>query len=423
MPLLALPNDILLLIAEEVEAERDLSSFTLVKKRLYYLFSDVLHRHNIQYSNSSALFWAIRNDRLDTVDRMLNLGADVEAKENGLTPLFVAVCDGNTAIVKLLLARGAHHRFAKDWPWSPLFAAATAGHTDIVRLLVDRDGPEAVDESFPGDWDKLLTEHLFVTKGPDVQREVGGYTIPLFLAIARLYDEAALVLIESGKVDVNYRDAWGRTALMWACSQGCPDVITSLLDHGADPTIPDPRSGMNVFIAAFGDQNERLVRTLLAHRSIDPNWRHPSKDAPLSAALSIHDRSMFDALIERPDLDVNYRDSNNMTPLHNEVRRYGREADALRFLTPLVNHPAMDIDARTTDGRTALHLAAELGRVRTIDLLLGRGADPTLRDADGRTPHSHAAAAGQTKAFKRLMETRKIHKGGYRRLRAPLPGF
>ena len=40
-------------------------------------------------------------------------------------------------------------------------------------------------------------------------------------------------------IDVNLRDKFGRTALMWAAEQGHVAAIETLLDLGADRTIRD----------------------------------------------------------------------------------------------------------------------------------------------------------------------------------------
>ena len=43
------------------------------------------------------------------------------------------------------------------------------------------------------------------------------------------------------------------------------------------------------------------------------------------------------------------------------------------------------VDAADNRGRTALIIAAELGYAPTVDLLLKRGADRTLKDREGKT--------------------------------------
>lgn len=49
-----LPNELLLLIAWELD-ETDLNSLAQASRLLYDLLNPVLYRHNVQYSESSAL--------------------------------------------------------------------------------------------------------------------------------------------------------------------------------------------------------------------------------------------------------------------------------------------------------------------------------------------------------------------------------
>lgn len=54
-------------------------------------------------------------------------------------------------------------------------------------------------------------------------------------------------------------------------------------------------------------------------------------------------------------------------------------------------------------GRTALYMAAGRGHVSFVELLLSRGADPSLRRAGGRTPLGIAAYNGHTEVVRLLL--------------------
>ena len=49
-----------------------------------------------------------------------------------------------------------------------------------------------------------------------------------------------------------------------------------------------------------------------------------------------------------------------------------------------------DINEEDGIGWTPLHLASENGHVEVITALLAAGADKTIRDEDGKTPHDVA---------------------------------
>ena len=69
-------------------------------------------------------------------------------------------------------------------------------------------------------------------------------------------------------------------------------------------------------------------------------------------------------------------------------------ASAVTLVTLLSDHD-FDLNARM-NGDTALHIAAELGNVELVKLLLTRGADAQLRNAKGESALSIAQRAGQS---------------------------
>jgi hypothetical protein len=62
-----------------------------------------------------------------------------------------------------------------------------------------------------------------------------------------------------------------------------------------------------------------------------------------------------------------------------------------------------DVNARAADGYTALHGAAENGRLEVVRLLAQRGADLDAKAASGETPLTLARAAGQHDAAALLL--------------------
>ncbi len=66
-------------------------------------------------------------------------------------------------------------------------------------------------------------------------------------------------------------------------------------------------------------------------------------------------------------------------------------------MTTLLAHGAQ-LDAKATDGSTALHHALQWGQTECITLLLERGIDPNVRDNRGRTPIFWAIGSQASKA-------------------------
>jgi hypothetical protein len=85
---------------------------------------------------AAALFNAIVNGRLATVEALISAGANVNVRTvNGTTPLMVAASKGYSDIVKLLLDHGADARAKKADGVSALAIAEHGGFTRTVDVL------------------------------------------------------------------------------------------------------------------------------------------------------------------------------------------------------------------------------------------------------------------------------------------------
>lgn len=96
---------------------------------------------------AAALFNAIVNGRMATVEALISAGANVNVRTvNGTTPLMVAASKGYSDIVKVLLDRGADPRAKKADGVSALAIAEHGGFSrtvDILRRAVALQQPSA----------------------------------------------------------------------------------------------------------------------------------------------------------------------------------------------------------------------------------------------------------------------------------------
>jgi len=151
------------------------------------------------------LMIATRNDQLAIARRLIEAGADVNAKDNIRdTPFLYAGAEGRDEILKLILASG---RVKLDdtnrYGGNALIPAAHHGHPETVRLLLEA-GVDANHVNALG-WTALLEAVILGNGGPVYQEIVGllldggadpriadkdGVT-PLEHARRRRYDEIA----------------------------------------------------------------------------------------------------------------------------------------------------------------------------------------------------------------------------------------
>ena len=181
---------------------------------------------------------------------------------------------------------------------------------------------------------------------------------------------------------INARNLAGATALYFAAERGRVEVARRLIDRGADVNLTG-RSGISPVAASAYAGSDAIVEMLLAHgadeHAADETGKPPIVYAAARAKLDIVRR-----LLAR-NIDVNARYANDLTLLMWAVGPDEKvpEADALKVVTYLLDVGA-HIDDRDARGRTALMIAAEGGRAEIANLLLARGADPSLRDNAGK---------------------------------------
>ncbi len=166
-------------------------------------------------------------------------------------------------------------------------------------------------------------------------------------------------LLASG-VDINTRDAEGRTALQVAIAEGHCDLVSFLLAHGADPTLVDAKGFSLLHWAVFSDDPALIALGHVASVGVDP--RDVSGRTPLSWAASQDSLHAVEWLIAA-GADLELADDDGWTPLH-----YAVALGRFYSVTWLVDSGA-NRDARSVVGETPLDLALRLEKSAIVKAL------------------------------------------------------
>ena len=189
-----------------------------------------------------------------------------------------------------------------------------------------------------------------------------------------------LLLARGAPIDA--RNLAGATALYFAAEGSHISIAQRLIERGADVKLTG-RSGISPIAAAAFAGNDVIVEALLAHgadeRAPDETGKPPIVYAAAGARLDIVKR-----LLAR-NIDINARYANDLTLLMwaSGPDDQAPAAQAVKVVTYLLDEGA-HIDDRDDRGRTALMIAAEGGHAEIANLLLARGADPSLKDKAGK---------------------------------------
>lgn len=294
---------------------------------------------------STALMWAVAENHTDIVKMLIDVGADVNAITSFLPGNMASSTrfEGVPPRVRLPEERVPEEYASGEL--TPLLFAARDGHLESARLLIQAgadvnaraaDGKDSLGLAiFNGNY---AFASFLVDSGADVNLpDASGFT-PLFWAVDRrnmetapnfpwmvIEDPLPLVrkLLEAG-ADPNavidstpmalMREGSPRivfaTALMRAAFSGDPELVSLLLEFGADPHIRSSDDETALSAAAgtgfiFGFHRARptverleVLRILLAE-GLDLNWHDDYGITPLMAAANLGDPAIIQYLVDQ----------------------------------------------------------------------------------------------------------------------------
>ena len=129
-----------------------------------------------------------------------------------------------------------------------------------------------------------------------------------------------------------------------------------------------------------------------------------SKDASGAKRMSKSYRAIVELLLDK-GVDINAKSKDGRTPLHLAIA-FDRSSGAVEMLKLLIASGA-DVNTRDKQGETPLHTAASAGNKDIVEALIGAGADVNATDGKGATPLKVAIARGQ----KGIAEVLRRHGG------------
>lgn len=405
-------------------------------------------------NGETCLAEAARHGDLEVVQLLLESGADIESTQgDGYRPLLRAVAAGRQNVISELLIRGADAEakncaghtaiaeaaFLKRWPivrmllehgvdltardkedCTVLHRAVRAGEHDLARrMLVHGASPNLqckngntslFDAASKGYAD--LVERMLKCRGSSSIATNSGHT-PLTIASALGHANIVELLLDHGAdasqpVDLSRPGAYSWTPLAHAAYNGHSEVVTLLLKSGADTNTRDYQRLTPLHRAAgVAAAKSDIVSQLLAHGS-NVDARDSNGITPLAVACRhCSNASVIRKLLEHganPESLSNYADGNltekNFTPLMHTVLR-GQGVPSTISLLAL---RGANLNAQTSSGRTALHIALKSEKLEMVDALVEAGADVNIVDNFGRTPLHEAARRGFREQAKRLIK-------------------
>ncbi|MBR5888341.1 MAG: ankyrin repeat domain-containing protein, partial [Akkermansia sp.] len=296
----------------------------------------------------------VNDTRVPTIEepaptpKITQQAAQAELQRRGISAgeydskLYDAAENGETELVKLLIAAGADvNKVVKDGR-TPLYWAAIKGLTDCVKLLI--------------------------AAGADVNKADEDGKTPLYKAVERDRTECVKLLIAAG-ADVNKEDKYGTTPLYRAVDKGHTECVKLLIDAGAD--VNRAKDGHTPLHSAAYNGRKECMKQLIAAGA-----------------------------------DVNKANEFGSTPLHSAAQEWVDQDWAAKEGHPecmkLLINAGADVNKADRNGFTPLHWAASSGRTECVKLLIDAGADVNVADKKGSTPLHWAEERGHTECAELL---------------------
>jgi ankyrin repeat protein len=294
-----------------------------------YLYSELVGTQG----GLTPLHIAARQGQLEAVKVLLDAGAEINRPSAGdrITPITVAVINGQYDIAKFLLEKGADPRLAEDNGVTPLYAVLNCQWAP--KALYPQ--PRAYEQQKVTYLDLMKS---LLDKGADpnvrLKRKVwySGYNF-----------------------DLSGVDEYGATPFWRAAYASDVDAMKLLISYGADPNVPTMRTPGR---PRTGD-GQRDVKDVSGLPMIPVGG--PGVP-PLLAAAGQGYGEGFAA------------NSHRFAP--------GGMMAAVKYL---IEDLHADVNARDHEGNTALHNAASRGDVEMIKYLVSKGADVKVTNRFGQT--------------------------------------
>jgi len=345
----------------------------------------------------------------------------------GITPLQIAISNGNLEEVKRLVANGASiHGSSNELGGSPLGFAAQGGRNEIVLYFlanganVDRDISPALPYAVASG--QVKTASILIEHGADINADSA-----LLQAIQYGSFEMVKFLLSKG-ANVNLANK-ETTPIARAAAWGNVKIVKMLIDHGANKD--EPTNGDFPIISASSTGNFAVVKYLTEIDTninvIDKNGRnallYAAQNGHLGTACYLLEKGVY----------KDQKDVEGITPLmaalgggHKKIvsllQTHGAKADLdtqLLSATILKNtEKAHDLLLQGADPNShkiykmvggdaifqfPLLVAAKNGQIKMVDLLLAHGANPNV-SSNAHTALLYAAKNGNLALAKLLVK-------------------
>ncbi|RDD37563.1 Transient receptor potential cation channel subfamily A member 1-like protein [Trichoplax sp. H2] len=329
---------------------------------------------------AAPIHYAVRYNHNHCIEKLLDCGATVNIKgEDGATPLHYAAkfCKPKKTDDQTIQVQG-----------------------NINSASANEDQTDAGSDDLEGSSILLLIQNNASINLPDNY----GLT-PMHYAAVRGNQYAVQCLLSVEGCQHEIPDKQLMTPLHMSTSNGRLEVTITLLERGVNILCRDDEEATPLHGACMEGHLD-IVKALVNYAKTGRHGYYELKDVlnatdtdnctPLHYATENSHASVVAFLLEN-GADVNAKKSNGKTSLHLAAVR------SLEIVKLLLRYGAK-VNVKNTKSQTPLHRAAGFNRPQIVEYLIQKGARIEARDCDFFTPLLSAAAYGRVDSVKTLLE-------------------
>jgi uncharacterized protein len=331
---------------------------------------------------STALMWAARNGDAETVALLLRSGAQVNAANRlGVGPLMLAASNGSEKVAVELIKAGADVNARRPSGDNVLMAAVRGGSAALVEVLLAKG---ANIEAAGNEFGETALMVAAIENHPDIVKTllrhgaaVNGKSKEFTYAKDRFGLEGVVTILPRG----------GWTALLYGARHGATEAVRTLAEHGARLDAADPEGSTPLLLAITNGHFDTAAALLELGAAV--NLADSTGMTPLYAAVDMNTLGEVFGRPSRPSTGT----LSGLDLISLLLKRGANPNAALK--SPTLQRAHTPGEPSLGEGATAMMRAAKSGDAAAIELLIQHGANASAAQKNGATALMFAMGLGR----------------------------